>query len=216
VLGIIGGTAYIPKRWSDPVGKAIKLHKFTGKFNSPATLEELTDRTMSLTAHYLAEESKTVALGSKTRLPADLLSMLYRSEEARAALQQDVRSAVVADGDLDITFHYNGDPVMRAGIARRVSVSCRKNGAPVEGKMTLGLSPGWKAVAAGKAAFDVTASEVKAHNTISVRVGLGRRTYSGQFTFLGPDAAKGFPSATNIETCPTCRGRKGTCICPKP
>lgn len=215
LLGIIGGTAYIPKVWSDPVGKTIKLHKFTGKFNAPATLEELTDRTVALTEKFVAEKSNTVAFDKKTTLPKDLLSILYRNEEASVALRQDVRTAVAADGDLDIVFHYNGDPVMRPGIARRVAVSCRRNGADVKCNASLNLPPKWKMIPVGKAAFDVIATDVMPHNVVGVQAQVGRKTYSAQFTFLGPEAAKGFPSATNIEHCPTCHGRKGSCICPK-
>jgi ADP-ribosylglycohydrolase len=215
LLGIIGGTAYIPKQWSDPVGKTIKLHKFTGKFNSPPTLEELTDRTVALAAGFVAKRSKTVAFGAKTRVPADVCSILHRTEEGAAALRQDVRSAVAAVGDLDIVLHYNGDPVLYPGVTRRLDVCCRENGAAAEGKVSLEAPRGWKVRGAGKGAFDVTAGEVQGRNSIGVQVRSAGRTYAANFTVLGPDAAKGFPSATNIEYCPTCRGRKGTCVCPR-
>ncbi len=213
LLGILGGTAYIPKAWSDPVGKAIKLHKFTGKFNSPDTLEELTDRTVVVTEKCLEKGSGAVAFGNRTRVPKDVLSALYVNEEAAAALQQDPRTAVSADGEVDIIFHYNGDPVMYPGLARRVGVCCRRNGAPLECQAALEPPQGWKATPAGKNTFDLVAREVAGRNTIGVTAKAAGRSCRAQFTVLGPEAAKGFPSATNIEYCPTCRGRKGSCVC---
>ena len=213
LLGILGGSAYIPKQWVDPVGKTIKLHKFTGKFNSPATLEELTDRTVALSEAYVSQKSQAVAFGNKTRVPKDVLSTLYLNGEAAAALRQDPRSAVVADGDVDIIFHYNGDPVMYPAVARRVSVCCRKNGAAADCKAALEVPAGWKVTAAGKNAFDIVAKEVKGRNTIGVKAKVADKTCSAQFTILGPDLAKGYPSAVQVDYCPTCRGRKGTCVC---
>jgi len=42
---------------------------------------------------------------------------------------------------------------------------------------------------------------------------IGGEDYSAEFAALSPEGAPGFPSATNIEYCPVCQGRRGPCIC---
>ena len=140
----------------------------------------------------------------------------WKADAAAAKLKAMINiTATVtdADGDVDIIFHYNGDPVMYPGVARRVSVCCRKNGAFVECKAAIEAPAGWKATPAGKNTLDIVAKEVKGRNTIGVKGTVAGKTCSAQFTILGPDVAKGYPSAVNVEYCPTCRGRKGTCVC---
>ena len=216
VLGIFGGTSYIPQRWSDPVGRGITVHKFTRKSRLPKSLDELTDRTLALAERFLAEKSKTVTFGASTALSPDLRSILFRNEEAIAALRQDIRSAVAVDNDLEIILHYNGDPVLYPGISRKITVSCRQNGASVKGQAKLHLPQGWQDLreeSSDESSFHVTASETGGSNSIGVSVELEGRNYSAKFTVLGPDVATGFPSATTIEYCPKCSGRKGSCIC---
>ncbi len=215
LLGIIGGTAYIPDKWVKPVGKGIILHPYTGKFNAPETVDELTERTVVQARRFAKEQSDTVGFGNETSLPTDLSSLLFRNEKAVAAYQQDTRAAVALDGDLDITFHYQGDPVLYPSVSRRVTVSLSKKGQPVAGKVALRAPAGWKVEKAGEnATFDVTASEVKDNNVIKVEVELEGKSYSAGFTVLGPNVAKGYPSATGVETCRKCGGRKGDCLCP--
>ncbi len=211
LLGILGGTAGIPRKWSDPIGTDIVLHKFTGDCDAPKDLDELTDRTLAL-----AEKLGAVALGGKTELPADLKSRLFRNEEAQDALAEDVNSAVELDGDTEIILHYNGDPVLYPGIGRRFEVSLRREGHDCQAHIELAVPDGWQAVPAGPGSFDVSAGDVADHNTVEVKATANGEDYSASFVVLGPGGATGFPASTNIEKCPTCWGRKESCICSRP
>jgi hypothetical protein len=218
VLGILGGTKAIPKKWSDPVGKTIKLHKFTGEFNSPKTLEEMTDRTVKLAEQFVNEKSESVEFGDKTSLPACLLSMLQKNRKAETALRQDVRSAIVTSGDVEVILHYHGDPVMCPGISRRLSVSCRRKGEPVDAKVSLELPKDWKYSAdesGDDSSFIVSPGSIKDSNIIKVKFETEECKGSVDFVILGPGEAKGIGSTVNVDQCPNCTGRIGACICPK-
>jgi len=217
LLGILGGTSYIPQRWSGPVGTSIKLHPLTRPCGAPTTLQELADRTMAVAERLVRQTSAAVSFGEQTRTGPALKSLLFRNDEAYGCLQEDLRSAVVADEDLEIILYYNGEPVMCPGISRMLDVECRQNGFPVEAEVELELPDGWSVldedVAAVETRFEVEAVRVADTNSIGVRAFLNGRTHHGRFTMLGPGAAQGFPSATNVEYCPTCHGRKGSCLC---
>ncbi len=219
LLGIMGGSAGIPKEWIAPIGEEIVLHKFTGNCDPPKTISELTDRTVALAEAFAAQCSDTVAFGERTKLPKDALGVLSRNELAQAALAQDVHSAVELDGDVEIILHYNGDPVIRPGIARTLGVSLRKDGAPVDATVSLRLPAGWKASArpaAGPNRFEVSAARVAARNEIGVEASVGRKKYAASFTILGPEEAKGFAAQTQVPKCKVCWGREGHCVCGKP
>jgi len=217
VLGIIGGTKYIPERWINPVGDGIALHKFTGDCGAPKTIKELTDRTVAVAEKMTALKRSTVALGEQTGLPEDYLSFLYRNEEAFAALQEDIRSAAAVSEEVDIIFYYNGEPVMYPEVSRTVSVECRKGGVPVDSEVELTLPAGWDMLdeytAGIETNFEVIASKVEDSSTFEVRVYLNGRTHTAQFVMLGPAAAPGFPSRDNVPRCPKCGGREGSCVC---
>jgi len=216
LLGILGGTASIPERWSEPVGTSIKLHPFTAECRAPRTLAELTDRTVVL-AEESVQYSDRTAFGARTSLPHGARSLLHRNDEACGCLQEDVRSAVAADDELDIIFYYDGDPVLYPHVSRAFDVECRRLGFPVEVELELELPHGWELLdedlAGVEARFVVEADQVADHNTVGVTVYFEGRTYRADFTVLGPDAARGYPAATNVERCPTCHGRQGTCLC---
>jgi ADP-ribosylglycohydrolase len=214
LLGILGGTAYIPNRWSAPVGEAIKLHPFTGRFNAPKTVQELADRTAAVAERFATDQSTRVTFGNRTALPDDLRSMLSCNREAVASWHRDVCAAVAADGDIDITFHYNGEPVFYPRVSREVKVSSSRRGLPLVGEVKLALPRSWKAVKGTEpSSYVVTPVEVRSKNLVRVSVKLEDRTCSAGFTVLGPQAAKGYPAATVVEVCPKCRGRKGSCLC---
>lgn len=48
ILGILHGTAGIPKKWSEPIGSAIQVSAAIRGFTAPADLDELTQRCMAL------------------------------------------------------------------------------------------------------------------------------------------------------------------------
>ena len=209
VLGILEGTAGIPAKWRDPVGEGIVLHKFTGDCDAPKTLDELTDRTVAL-AEKVADGKDHVAFGDATTLPDDLLSRLFRSDLARAALAQDNHAGVelLADGS-EVWLHYGGEPVLREGIAREVCVTV--DGAATA-KVALSVPDGWTCETLGDGRFRVfSARTVADRNTLVVKVAGAEAA----FTMLGPGEAKGFAAGDNVEKCPRCQARVEACICKK-
>lgn len=213
LLGIIEGSAGIPARWSDPVGRGIVLHKFTRHLDAPKTVDELTDRTAAVAERMLEEERAPVVLGDKAHLPEQLIARLACNSQAVAAQQRDLRAAVARDGEAQLILHYHGDPVLHPGEARTMSVSCELRGAPAEvTAISLEAPRGWTVAAEGSA-VRVTAPAFTGTAMLRVSARLGEESYQGEFAVLSPEAAPGYPSATNIEYCPTCQGRKGSCLC---
>lgn len=213
LLGIITGTSGIPKRWSDPVGTGIKLHRFTRFLEAPRDLMELTARTAEVAEGMVTGE---VGFGPRTRLPADLVSRCFQNEQAIAAGRQDVRAAVVRDGDAEITLHYGGDPVFLPGVTRAVSVAVREHDAPIAARVTLRAPRGWQVDADSAQANCFFILPPKFGGTKELKVTVlrpGRGRARGSFVVLSREAAPGFPSMTNVAQCPVCHGRKESCLC---
>ena len=212
LLGIVGGTNAIPREWSDPIGQSIVLHKFTGAFDAPRDLAELTDRMVAVAERLMPEDS-TVAFGDKALLPEDVLSLLFRNQQAVAAACQDLRAAVARDGDLEIALHYHGDPVLFPGVARTVSVGCRRLGRDLRAQVSVETPAGWQVRATASDAFEVTPPTFDGVQRLRVTVSVEGEARQADFAVLSASAATGFPSATNIAYCPVCEGRKGSCLC---
>jgi ADP-ribosylglycohydrolase len=213
LLGILGGAKAIPKKWSDPVGLGIKLHPFTGPIKAPKDVDELTNRTVAL-AKKLVAESTTVKFGTKTQVPPAAQAVLWENSLAMAALRQDIRCAVAAVGDRELVFQYHGDPVIYPGVPKRVGVAVNGNAAPTQAAIV--APKGWKVTPAlhssdGTALFDLLAARVEDRNLLKVTV----NQLTAGFVILGPGDAKGFPAGVNVEYCPVCHGRKGSCLCRK-
>lgn len=217
VLGIIGGSSGIPGEWTRPIGTDIVLHKFTGPFDAPKDVDELTDRTVAVAETFSKVESARTVLADKTLLPDDILSLLYRNEEADAARGQDIRAAVEADRDVHITLHYHGGPVLAPGIRRLMSASCRKAGRPVTDApvVRVDVPEGWQVRRdqTGPSEFEVIPAQFDESASLGVTVEVGGEEYSARFVVLSPEVAVGFASRATIEQCPVCGGTKGYCVC---
>jgi hypothetical protein len=155
-----------------------------------------------------------VAFGSKTEIPASARPGLFRAAKARKMLLEDLRAQWVADLDLDIGLHLDGDPVIKPGEVRSLSVSFRRDGAAVAGEPSLKAPDGWQVRADGDA-FTVTAGPIARSAKLKVTAEVTGRSYAAEFTVLGPEEARGYPAAANVEYCPVCHGRKGSCLCRK-
>jgi hypothetical protein len=96
------------------------VHRFTRNFTPPATVTELTDRTVALAEgghDSIASVNVPVFFADEAEVPPDTVSRLFRNELARQALAQDIHAgSEVVDG-IEIRFHYHGEPVLRPGIA---------------------------------------------------------------------------------------------------
>ena len=206
LLGILGGSEGIPPKWLEPIGTEIVLHKFTRGFKAPATIEELTDRTVAL-AEKAAVAKDEIAFGAKTRLPDDVLTRLFRSDLAAEARAQDIHAGVEVCGGRQVALHYGGEPVLRPGIGKVVSVTVDGREAPVE----LTVPAGWTAERLGPARFRLSsAGPVADRNHVTVNAaGVG----AVPFAMLGPGEAKGFAAGGNVPSCPKCGARAQACIC---
>jgi ADP-ribosylglycohydrolase len=215
LLGIVGGKAAIPGEWSEPVGTGIVLHRFTRGLDAPRDLEELTGRTTRVAERFVLPESPRVSFGEGTLLPANALSLLSRNGDAAAALRQDLRAATARDRDVEIVLHYHGDPVLRPGVARTVSVTIRWKGRVVpRARCEVTAPEGWQVCGDGSPeGFDIIAAEFAGAGRLRVQAHIEGERYAGEFTVLHPESARGFASAVNVEHCPDCQGRKGACLC---
>jgi hypothetical protein len=214
LLGILDGTKGIPDKWSKPVGRDIVLHALTGNPpQAPKNLDELTDRTMALAEKMMKLHGHSTRFSDKTRLPSDLMARLFRNEDAIASRGQDVTAAAEWDGEVEIVLHYNGDPAILPGITRRVSVSWESQSPTREAVVSIGAPVGWKVRKIGPAAFDLSAARVADRNELTVSVTLGKKAHSAKFVLLGPNEAKGYVTARNVDKCPKCGTRKGHCNC---
>ncbi len=219
LLGILHGASGIPDKWRQPIGDKIVLHKFTKNLTPPATISELTERTVALTlaAHdSIASINPPVFFADHANLPPDTLSRLFQNDQARQALAQDIHAgSEVVDG-IEIRFHYHGEPVLRPGIAREVSVTLPSqpltDRAPwVPPQVDLLVPSSWTAQRLAPNRFRLfSQSDVANHNTVVVQLPTGQ---SVPFTMLGPGEAQGFPAGDNVPTCSVCRARAGACLC---
>ncbi len=210
VLGIIGGTAGVPKHWSDPVGTAIKLHPFTRFLKAPKDLKELTARTVAVAEKRASDE---VQFGKQSRVPADVLSRFFRTEKAFAAAQQDVRTSVARDRDLQIVLNYHGEPVLQPGVARQFTVTCRRGAEEVPATVALKAPAGWEVANCGTGEFTVTAPAYNKAKQLKVTAKIAGENYAAAFTLLSPKEATGYPAARQVAYCPKCQGRLGNCLC---
>jgi ADP-ribosylglycohydrolase len=215
LLGIIGGTAAIPKRWSEPIGTSIVLHKYTHDLDAPKDLEELTERTVTAAARVMPQLSPQVVFGNQTQFPESAQSSLFHNELAMTALHQDLRMAVVRDRELQLSFHYGGDPVFYPGETRQVRVSCEQHGTEVTPQIQLSTPAHWQVqpYPVSAAAFLVTPRAVPDIEQLTVTALLNGVAYTGQFAALSPARATGYASARNVPRCPECAGRAGACHC---
>ncbi len=224
VLGIIGGTAGIPREWRQPIGESIVLHKFTGDCGAPKDIAELTRRTEAIARQMLPERSDAAAFGDITHCPDDT-SVLFRNEKATNALGRDPMSAIERVEGYDIALHYHGEPVLRPGIAKRLSVSvvAAPEEPSVSGSVNLDSIeyevPKGARVEAANVLPDhgwhliLRADEVADRNILHITARWGERELGADFTILGPGEAQGYPCNVNVERCERCGARKEACVC---
>lgn len=218
ILGILTGTAGIPDDWRQPVGDGIVLHKFTRDLVAPANVGELTDQTVELADQVLLERSSTVEFSDRTRVRGNRLAGLRRNDRARRMHERDYQAATLpASGDVEITLHYYGEPVIRPKLPKMVGVSVERFEIPVSAKLELVPPRGWKVDLEGsrgtQALFCISADDVKATNKVRIRFQSDGEAGQADFVFLGPSQAAGFRPAQWVETCPVCNARVEACIC---
>ena len=207
LLGILDGTAAIPEEWIAPIGPDIVLHKFTGDCDAPATIDELTERTIRVTEMSLTRK-EGVSFGDRDAFPDDLRTRLFQNELARDALAQDIHAGVELIHGEEIWLHYGGEPVIRPKIGKDVEVSTVPGPTP---HLDLSAPDGWQCDRLGATRFRLLAQDaVDGRNAISVVVN-GDKV---DFVILGPSEAQGHEAGVNVPSCPRCHARLEACMCP--
>lgn len=217
VLGIIGGAKNIPQEWRKPIGENIVLHKLTGNCNSPKTVEELTERTVRIAADIVKKNSDVVSFSEKTVIPPNMQSLLFRNEKARKIIASyEADSTVKNYKDLEIIFHYNGEPVLYPGIEKQVGVTLRKDGEDVKkADIEIRVPEHWSVRRLKDYKFSIYSDRVGPTNEIQVSIKWGKKRYLAKFVILGPDEAKGLGTDQRVKVCPKCNARIEACVCNK-
>ena len=206
LLGILDGTAGIPEEWIAPVGEDIVLHKFTGDCDAPATIDDLTDRTLALAKKSLSRKER-ITFGDRDVLPEDLRTRLFQNGLTREALKQDIHAGVELLRGTEVWLHYGGEPVIRPGIGKDVEISTVPGPTPA---VDLSVPDGWKCERTGPAGFRLLAPRAaEGRNAISVAID-GNMV---DFALFGPDEAKGYEAGACVSTCPGCHARVEACMC---
>lgn len=220
LLGILGGTESIPSEWKDPIGDGIVLHRFTRDLDAPTTVGELTDQTVEIGRKVLAKRSKVAGLGDRNRIPSNVLHILSTNEEARALWRRDMESATmpIAD-DLEVTLHYHGEPVVRPGIPKILSVTVERDEESIPAHVKVEFPAGWHVrkleSSEVEPAYEVFADNPSDTSTIRTHVEVGGKTYASEFLILGPGAGKDWRPASGVPHCPKCGARVEACLCDK-
>jgi ADP-ribosylglycohydrolase len=215
VLGIIEGAKKIPAAWRKPVGENIILHKFTGNCGAPKNIRELTLRVESA-AKKFADESSCALIAERRFTPPDAESMLSRNEKALGILSEyDMHSGIEYDRGMEITFHYNGEPVLYDGVEKNVRVSARKDGRVIrDASVELKGGAGLRITAEDGQSFNIYSRKSPSKSFIRVNVRSGSRTYSAKFVLFGQDV-KRWETGEGIPRCEKCGGYTGSCACRK-
>lgn len=214
LLGILGGTAAIPKEWREPVGEQIILFRFTQIADAPKTVEELTDQTVEIGEKVVAERSRLVQLGAETILPDNLEGLFAENGEARELLARDMESAAEPVDGYELILHYHGEPVARPDLPKTLSVSVEKDGKPIAAEVDIIVPAGWeKSSQDGQGKWRIVPKSVVPKNTIKVKAKIDGKTLSADYLLLGPEEAKGVPPAENVPKCNVCHARVECCVC---
>jgi ADP-ribosylglycohydrolase len=204
LLGIIYGASKIPDEWKGPVGDAITPVSFTNTEGLPKTIGELVTRTQNVAEKFVAKKSRTVEFAEMTSVPREALSLLYDNQAVRDLLGFDVHCSVENLGDLQVVFHYGGDPVLRPGIRRTFEISLRRSWMLLDASaanISLKVPKGWEVssplIEDNRFKFSVLANALETKNTLELDVKFGQRSGKLRFTILGPSAVKSIPASTH-------------------
>jgi len=199
-LGILRGADGLPARWVEPVGTEIVLHKFTGDLpGAPANVDELTRRVLNL-----HERMRGKA--------ADTEPSRWSNARAHEALRRfDAQSTEVSRGEVSITLHYYGEPVLYPGERRFVQVIAAAGGVRCEAKVKLRAPDEWQIEADG-AGWWLCAPHGSGRETTEVTAEIDSRAHTVAFTWLPPSEAL-WPVEQNVMRCGRCEGRYGACLC---
>jgi ADP-ribosylglycohydrolase len=121
ILGIIGGTKAITEKWRKPVGDKIVNVAITG-FIAPATLDALTDSTVSMTRRVQARNNFPVVIGPNRSDLHNALSLLKPDKQALEKLWHLSPWRVVRHNrDWVLMLDYMKEPYIEENVERKIS-----------------------------------------------------------------------------------------------
>ena len=131
LLGIIGGRAALPEKWTRPLGETIATNESwgglrnasTGSNPVPATLQELTDRVCRQGARLLALRESFLQIGTHTDLhDIDSKSLYAPSQIVETFEQTNPLQLTYTLGGLLVTITYEHAPVIAPGMPARIEI----------------------------------------------------------------------------------------------
>ncbi|WP_171720182.1 ADP-ribosylglycohydrolase family protein [Paenibacillus phytohabitans] len=156
ILGMILGPEGLPAKWVDPVGNRVVVSPPINGFPNPATLEELTERTIAMGKRVLAHA------GSRIVVLPDLPTRLAAPDEARGS--ESIEELWTRDPGVDIRYlpegsqqqhallkleiRYEGnDPGIGAGCRKQLQFTLtNQSNVPLALRSALEVPEGWKVV----------------------------------------------------------------------
>jgi ADP-ribosylglycohydrolase len=123
ILGIIGGTKSIPEKWRGPVGNKIATVAISG-FEAPATLDVLTDSTVSMAKKVLHKNNLPVMIGPGKSGHHDLMQSMKPDKNTLERLWHYSPWRVAKHNrDWVIIFDYFQEPYIQEAVSRKLAVS---------------------------------------------------------------------------------------------
>lgn len=205
-LGILDGASSIPEKWLEPVGTDVVLHKLTGPINAPANVDELTDRSLTLTETVL-KKFGYASLGDQTAMDQADALMLRDNRNALHILQKDTQSTIFENGNLEIHFHYCGEPVAEKGKIKPVEISVWKDAENIteSADIKLDLPRGWKEMGTGEGAWGkrwiLLPEDVSEHMTVGFQIRVDKKQLSNEVVVLDKASVHYFGSGDTVPRC---------------
>lgn len=204
ILGIINGFSKIPKEWKKVVGDLITPVPLTVTEGLPLTITDLTERVVKVAEKMIEKNSKNVEFAETSYIPENLLSLIFENEKIRNLLTFDINSSVENIGDLQVVFHYCGEPIIYSGIEKTFEISFMKNWEPIildNTEIKINLPTQWKVLEQkfekGKFKFKVLAKKVDDSNKLEIELKIENKIERLSFTILNGDNLKIFPASTS-------------------
>lgn len=123
IFGIIGGTKAIPDKWREPIGNRIATVAITG-FEAPATLDVLTDSTVSMTKKVTSKYNLPVIIDpDRSGTEGKKLVMRPEKTELEKLWNLSPWRVVKHNTDWVIMLDYLQEPYIQADLTRKLELS---------------------------------------------------------------------------------------------
>lgn len=124
IFGIIYGTEIIPENWRAPIGDGIKTVAVSG-FEVPATLKELTDKTIAAQKMVAEIYNSPLKISSGKTMVSDKIEKLLAIDKEKLAAIWTRSPYLITRSTSDLVFtgDYNGMPVIEPGVNREIALT---------------------------------------------------------------------------------------------